>query len=279
MKRLLSLYDYTGNISQPFYNRGWDVLPIDLQHGYDIMDVDGMEYCLDNFGDVDGIIAQPPCTDFTISGAQYWAQKDADSRTAASLALVEMVINIYDVYRPTCEEWYDEAEECGLGFFWILENPVGRLPKLVEFLQRKSYQVMYVQPWEYAGHLDLSDSDHNELDRIRRKDAKGVTQEEAAFVIECNAYTKKTGLWGSFNRNLEKKPIEPVRCCKQGSPLMMLGGKSERTKNLRSATPLGLAEAIYLANCEHVPPFRNYEMDYYTPGLSPVEDKPEFITD
>ena len=28
--------------------------------------------------DIDGILAAPPCTDFTSAGAQYWAQKDKD---------------------------------------------------------------------------------------------------------------------------------------------------------------------------------------------------------
>jgi hypothetical protein len=32
----------------------------------------------------------------------------------------------------------------------------------------------------------------------------------------------------------------------------LLGGKSERTKNIRSATPRGFARAVFLANAPHL---------------------------
>jgi hypothetical protein len=60
-------------------------------------------------------------------------------------------------------------------------------------------------------------------------------------------YTKKTLLWGRFNIP-QKNPIEPVRVCRQGSWLQRLGGKSEKTKMLRSTTPGAFAEAFYKAN-------------------------------
>ena len=59
-----------------------------------------------------------------------------------------------------------------------------------------------------------------------------------------DAYTKKTGLWGKVNRDLPKSPVEPD----PNSWIMKLGGKSERTKELRSMTPLGFAFAFFLAN-------------------------------
>jgi len=60
-------------------------------------------------------------------------------------------------------------------------------------------------------------------------------------------YTKKTGLWGKFNVP-EKNPVEPIKACKQGSWVQKLGGKSERTKELRSMTPMGFAHAFFEAN-------------------------------
>jgi len=42
--------------------------------------------------------------------------------------------------------------------------------------------------------------------------------------------------------------VEPVKVCEQGSWLQKLGGKSEKTKTLRSATPMGFARAFYEAN-------------------------------
>jgi len=62
-----------------------------------------------------------------------------------------------------------------------------------------------------------------------------------------DAYTKKTCLWGDFNRPVPN-PVEPVRVCSQGSWLMKLGGKSARTKELRSVTPPGFAQAFFEAN-------------------------------
>lgn len=60
-------------------------------------------------------------------------------------------------------------------------------------------------------------------------------------------YTKKTCLWGNFNIP-QKNMVEPEKVCSQGSWLMKLGGKSERTKRLRSITPPGFAQAFYKVN-------------------------------
>ena len=89
--------------------------------------------------------------------------------------------------------------------FWALENPVGRLQKLRPQLGN---------PWYFQPHWF------------------------------GDAYTKKTGLWGKFNRDLPRNPVEPD----PQSWLMRLGGKSERTKELRSMTPLGFAKSFFLAN-------------------------------
>jgi hypothetical protein len=62
-----------------------------------------------------------------------------------------------------------------------------------------------------------------------------------------DAYTKKTCLWGVFNIPV-KNPVDPIRTCQQGSWIQTLGGKSDRTKELRSMTPLGFAQAFYEAN-------------------------------
>ena len=97
--------------------------------------------------------------------------------------------------------------------FWALENPVGRLPNLLPRLGKP----WYFNPNEYAGWLDEPGKE---------------------------TYTKRTGLWGKFNKP-EKKPL-PVSA--EGNWIMKLGGKSERTKELRSMTPLGFSRAFYAAN-------------------------------
>ena len=103
--------------------------------------------------------------------------------------------------------------------WWALENPVGRLYRWL------GKPVMYFHPYEYAGYADDPAVD---------------------------AYTKKTALWGQFTRP-EKRPVEPVfyttSTGKRGSWMFAhLGGKSERTKELRSVTPMGFARAFYEVN-------------------------------
>jgi hypothetical protein len=64
-------------------------------------------------------------------------------------------------------------------------------------------------------------------------------------------YTKRTCLWGNFTIP-EKNPVEPVfviRGGKRFSPIhARTGGESARTKELRSITPPGFAQAFYRAN-------------------------------
>lgn len=241
MKRLLSLFDYSGNWSQPYYNGNWDVINWDIKIAdfMDIMRLDSVETVLDLFEDIDGILAAVPCTDFAVSGAQYWPSKDNDGRTIKSMELVHQVQRLADLFEPTDPEYEEEFGP----FFWAMENPVGRIPKLFPELGKP----FYFNPCDYALWQTITDSQHNELDRIRRKDGVNVTFDEVMFVMEMGAYTKKTGLWGSFNIP-EKKPIEPVRVCKQGSPVQFFGGKSDRTKELRSNTPIGFSIAFYNAN-------------------------------
>ena len=192
-KTILSLFDYSGHWSKPYKDAGYDVYQCDIKLGIDILTLEPEDLP----DEIYGIMAAPPCTDFSGSGAQYWKTKDADGRTEASLALVDKVLQLVDYYDPE---------------FWVLENPVGRLQKLRPAIGNP----WYFNPNEFAGWLD----------------------------DEHDCYTKKTGLWGKFNKP-EKKPL-PVS--PGGSWIMKLGGKSERTKELRSMTPMGFAKAFYEAN-------------------------------
>ena len=229
MKIILSLCDYSGKWPSPYLEHGYGVLCVDPKHtpGFDspfacrgnrnftfsgtAEDVANDPYAfilafshyLEEPVEVHGILAAPPCTDFTVSGAQYWPAKDADGRTAASLAIVDACLHAVETLTP---QW------------WALENPVGRLPKLRPNLGQPR---IYVDPWMFAGFAPEPEQDR---------------------------YTKKTGLWGNFNADLPRAPLEPIRVCAQGSWIQRLGGKSERTKELRSMTPLGLSVAFSKAN-------------------------------
>ena len=95
--------------------------------------------------------------------------------------------------------------------WWVLENPVGRLRRWLG------------PPTHMFNPCDYGDP-----------------------------YTKKTLLWGKFNIP-KKNPVAPImyemKNGKRGSWMWAnLGGKSERTKELRSKTPPGFARAFFEAN-------------------------------
>lgn len=72
--------------------------------------------------------------------------------------------------------------------------------------------------------------------------------ERAMYFDPCeygDPYTKKTGLWGEFNTKLPRNEVEPVEGSKMWA---QYGGKSERTKTMRSMTPAGFAQAFFTAN-------------------------------
>ena len=97
---------------------------------------------------------------------------------------------------------------------WALENPMSRIHKLIPELGSPTLKF---DPCDYAGF------DPNPYD---------------------SQYKKRTWLWGKFNLP-EKKYLPPI----QGSKMhIRYGGSSERTKELRSLTPLGFAYAFFEAN-------------------------------
>ncbi len=98
--------------------------------------------------------------------------------------------------------------------FWVIENPMSRIHKLNPELGQVKYKF---HPYEFAQY------DPNPRD---------------------SQYQKTTWLWGKFNEPV-KKPLENI----DGQKLHKnLGGKSERTKELRSVTPPGFAKAFFEAN-------------------------------
>jgi len=248
MKTLLSLFDYSGHWCGEYYDNGWDVHMLELKYegdplaymGSDILDLDSCEELMDLDVFPDGILAAPPCTDFAGSGARWWKGKDARGETDESLKLIYQTLNLIDFYQPD---------------FWALENPVGRLSTLIPECYEticgvKLGKPQYFNPCDYAGYLDLSSDDIDFLDEIDKKDGEGVSFEEWEHIIKCNAYTKKTGLWGDFVMP-EKKPLKPIKAGGRTigtSALNRLGGKSEKTKELRSNTPIGFSRAFCQAN-------------------------------
>ncbi len=223
-KTLLSLFDYSGQWSAPFADAGWTVVQVDIKHGHDIKKFNAkwlINNLLQGHPTIDGILGAPPCTVFTKSAAQYWPTMDADGRTAESVELVYQVLRCVDY-------------------------PIGRLPKLVPELGRP---LLTFDPCDYARWVAPTPSELDELDAMRTRFASGgaFSKADIEIVREVGAYTKRTQLWGKF-KIPQQDPLEPVRVNNQGSWLQSLGGKSEKTKMLRSLTPEGFSLAFCAAN-------------------------------
>lgn len=145
MKTILSLCDLTGTWSKPYQDAGYRVIQVDLQRGAD-QDIRLLPW---RPGDIQGIIAQPPCTHFTVAGARWWKSK-GQAALLEGLALVDACMRAIVLYQPA---------------WWVMENPVGRLttylgkPRLV------------FHPWEYAGHRKTLGEDVPRTDRYTKQTA------------------------------------------------------------------------------------------------------------
>lgn len=158
---IISLYDYTGAWAQPYIDAGYPVRLWDYKVEGDILEGDNFERLTTEYKDyIYAFLSATPCTDFAVSGARWWEEKDKDTeRIDTSIALAEAVLI--------------GSQACPDIKFWALENPVGRLEKLIpEF---KQYRKLMFDPCDYG-----------------------------------DPYTKKTVLWGTFNPNLPKNPVLPL---------------------------------------------------------------------
>ena len=87
---------------------------------------------------VHGILAAPPCTHFSGSGARWWKGK-GDEALLEGLSVVDACMRIIKVQEPV---------------WWCLENPVGRLN---DYLGKPR---MYMHPCDFAGYSDDPDGDN-----------------------------------------------------------------------------------------------------------------------
>src|SRR5437870_3067120 len=107
-KIILDLCSGTGSWSKPYKEAGYDVRVVTWP------EQDVRKY--EPPANVYGILAAPPCTDFSVSGAQYWKQKDVDGRTIDSMGILMACLMVIAKCQP---------------IFWALENPIGRLSQWV----------------------------------------------------------------------------------------------------------------------------------------------------
>ena len=108
---------------------------------------------------------------------------------------------------------------------WLFENPVGKISSLY----RKPDYTFH--PYEYGGYLPDYD----------------VHPRYPEYIPARDAYVKRTCIWHG-NGMIRPLTLPVDRPTKQPASFTKLGGRSIRTKRIRSETPRGFAMAVYTAN-------------------------------
>lgn len=227
-KAIISICDYTGIFVEQWAKDGYECFLFDIQHecrsdgnihyiGGGLEKNLGLISRLMNTYKIKFVACFPPCTDTAVSGAAHFeAKKKKDALfQARAVTFFQLCYNI--------------AKATGAPFF--VENPVSVVSS---YFRKPDYTF---HPWEYGGYLQ--EDDVNPL---------------STLIPGRDAYPKKTCLWtGNGFIMPEKKPVkEPNGYSPQYAKL---GGKSLKTKNLRSATPRGFSVACYLLSRDSHPDF------------------------
>lgn len=230
MKKAIFLFDYTGIMAKPWLEDGYECWCFDGQHRRGItregnhvkvgMYIEANAKLLfakrifDLVGDgVKFVFGFPECTDLTVAGARHFESKRAANELfqAEAIELADLVRVVGNLY----------------GCKWAFENPVS-----VISTQYRPFDFKF-NPCDFGGYLP-ADDEHPEYPEI---------------YPPRDAYNKTTCIWyGNGFVEPVKRPVIPV--AKDNPGWKLLGGKSTRTKNIRSATPRGFSMAVKYANTD-----------------------------
>ena len=228
---VLSLYDFTGEACRPWAEAGYACHAFDIQHkdtvvegyanggfirygGVDLHNLDVIASLQSTFTGRDVVfgMAFPVCTDMAVSGAAHFKRKaevDPEFQNKA--------VN----YAVMCADFFES-----LGVPYFIENPVS---VLATKWRKPDHRF---QPYEYGGYIPDTEAEHPRWPE---------------YIAARDAYPKKTCLWaGGGFKMPATKPVDVADG--YSTQHLKLGGKSQRTKDIRSATPRGFAKAVYEAN-------------------------------
>tara|TARA_B110000908_G_C10247393_1_gene449659 strand:- start:2065 stop:2754 length:690 start_codon:yes stop_codon:yes gene_type:complete len=221
VKNIICLCDYTGIFGKPWANAGYQVILVDPQHEPGVHR-DGMYIRVGGYIDevtdyISSVLYErqtvlvagfPPCTDVAVAGAAHWANKLKKDRyfQCRATAIAQSCKTIGQLSQVP----------------WFFENPVSGFSSIFGKPQH------IFNPYEYGGYL-AEDDEHPLWPK---------------YIKAQDAYPKKTCLWSGNGFDMPKK--KPVSIAPSYSDqYTKLGGKSLKTKNIRSATPRGFAQAIF----------------------------------
>ena len=230
---VISLYDFTGEALKPWAEAGYDCYAFDIQHPVegrtegnihyrhaDLHRISTFRNLMEEFGDNGDLVvfgmAFPVCTDMAVSGAAHFkrkAERDPDFQLKA--------VN----HAKWCSYFFDD-----LGIPYFIENPVSVLSTK---WRKPDYSF---HPYEYGGYIPYSKAEHPRWPE---------------YIAPFDAYKKKTCLWTGGGFVMPDKvavDCEGYHGNGYSTAMMKLGGKSQRTKDIRSATPRGFATAVYQSN-------------------------------
>lgn len=219
---VICLYDENGLSAKDWADNGYKVYCYDLLHEkervegnitYVPWDANGSSEDLihRHKGNTKIVLGFPPCTDLAISGAAWFKTKAEKDKLFQEKAVAMCILVEYVANR--------------LNAPYVIENPVSVLATKWRAPDHRFH------PYEYGGYLPENDIHPKYPDYIAPRDA----------------YPKKTCYWtGNGFKMPEKKPVVPEEGYSRQHRL--LGGKSAKTKSIRSCSPRGIARAIYEAN-------------------------------
>jgi len=212
---IISLFDLSGLAIIPFTKKGYKTLVVDNQATElnsratytSNVDILNYEHEITNLAKTAKlVIAFPPCTDLAVSGAKHFKNKAAKNPNfqKEALHLFKSAIRI-----------------CGKDTPYMIENPIG----VVSTMYRK-YDFNF-NPCDYGGYLPEDDVHPEFPDLIPARDN----------------YTKTTCLWtGNGFIIPEKKKLNILN--KGNAHYNSVGGKSKKTKYIRSLSPRGFFVAL-----------------------------------
>ncbi|WP_440506077.1 Dcm methylase [Serratia nevei] len=228
MKKAIFIYDFTGLMAQPWIDAGYECWCFDGQHEPGVIregnhvkvgiwfsasdKLAQAKKITDMVGDgVEIVIGFPECTDLTVAGARHFENKR----------------QVDPLFQLEAAELADLVRIVGLlcDAPWAFENPVGVLSTMY---RKPNFSF---NPCDFAGYLPEGD----------------IHPVYPEVYPGRDRYNKTTNIWcgGGFIQPPAKR-IEPEFKCNPGWKLC--GGKSKRTKNIRSTTPRGFARAVFEAN-------------------------------
>lgn len=212
---ILDLCGGTGAWSEPYRRSGrYKVIVVTLP------DQDVRDYRPPSDG-VLGVLAAPPCTEFAVSGARWWKEKERQRPhlLEEAVEVAKACLRVIEVVRP---KW------------WALENPVGRLAQFIG-----PYRYIF-EPWEYGDPW------------LKRTCIWGTAAQP-----EKRPCLKPKGGSGRWRVSLTNH-LSPTPTAEQIANLVRTGmippdwihrlGPSPDRATLRSITPPGFAQAFFVAN-------------------------------